>query len=199
PPRGAFKCATFGEVSPKLPCGTTSIVAKQTMESARGTSKHSSSTNGDIPMVGKDQLAHLGDEITCLMWASAFTIAVGQYVTQVITVKGDPPFDVPHFEYVTGALAMEVTFNHAQEKRVNAWLLERCLTEDEQGPWRKYINNDSPVPLKTKNEDDLNRANFLAFSQHLQYKITGKLAFVSDYQGKLYSVSTIVRSTDDGF
>ncbi|KLO07949.1 hypothetical protein SCHPADRAFT_835928, partial [Schizopora paradoxa] len=158
---------------------------KQTMESARETTKHSSSTNVDVPMVGKEQLAHLGDEVTCLMWASAFTTAVTRYVTQVITDKGNPPFQVPHFEYVTGALAMEVTFNHAQEKRVNAWLVERRISKEEQGPWRKYINNDSPVPLKQTNEDDITRAHFLAFSQHLQYKITGKLAFVSDYQGKL--------------
>ena len=79
PPRGAVKCATFGEVSPKLPCGSSRIVAKQTMESARETPKRSSNTNGSIPMVGKDQLAHLGDEITCLMWAAGFMKAVTRW------------------------------------------------------------------------------------------------------------------------
>ncbi|KAJ7846390.1 hypothetical protein B0H14DRAFT_2293822, partial [Mycena olivaceomarginata] len=62
-----------------------------------------------------------------------------------------------------------------------AWTIE----ESQEGRFRKYINNQAPVPNTFLFDcEDANRALFLAFTQHWQYKRThGLLAFVSDYQG----------------
>ena len=82
------------------------------------------------------------------------------------------------------ALAVEADINSAQQRKVNSWLIEERIDPEEEGRWRKFINNDSPVPLHMQTESDVERGEFLAFSQHYQYLWSGKLAFVSDYQGE---------------
>ena len=69
----------------------------------------------------------------------------------------------------------------------NVFLIEEVIRGDEQGPFRKYLNNVSPVPLPISCGDDDERAKFLSFSQHVQYWKTKKQAFVSDYQGKQFT------------
>jgi len=61
--------------------------------------------------------------------------------------------------------------------------LEEIIGED-QGSFRKYLNNVSAVPLSFNHNEDMEQAQFLAFMQHVQYYKMKKLAFVSDYQGK---------------
>ena len=46
------------------------------------------------------------------------------------------------------------------------------------------MNNISATPTHFANEEDEEWANFLAFTQHVQYFKTKKMAFVADYQGK---------------
>lgn len=172
--RGTFKCSTLAELSPKLPCGSSLIVAKQVLGSS------------GRPLTGQPQLAALADEVTCLMWASAFCNEVSAFVYSKLSARrgDDLPFDIPHFEYVTAALALEIDMNTAQQKRVTAYLIESRISLEAQGTWRKYINNDSPMPLPLEEADDRIRAEFLSFSQHFQYMLTKKLAFVSDFQGE---------------
>lgn len=76
----------------------------------------------------------------------------------------------------------------------NVFLIEEVIREDEQGPFRKYLNNVSPVPLPMSCDEDVERAMFLSFSQHVQYWKTKKQAFVSDYQGKPYERLSHVES-----
>jgi len=69
-------------------------------------------------------------------------------------------------------------------KQNNAvFLVEEVIAEEKQGPFRKYLNNVSPIPLMMTCKEDEDRALFLAFSQHVQYWKTKKQVFVSDYQG----------------
>jgi hypothetical protein len=76
-----------------------------------------------------------------------------------------------------------------------AWTIE----ESREGRFRKYINNQAPVPNTFLFDcEDANRALFLAFTQHWQYKRThGLLAFVSDYQGEMYSDLMCLQATED--
>jgi len=64
------------------------------------------------------------------------------------------------------------------------FLLEEVIDMDAEGPFRKYLNNVSSEPLAMDTKKDEERANLLAFSQHVQYWKTKKQVFVSDYQGK---------------
>ncbi|KAJ7911744.1 hypothetical protein B0H13DRAFT_2328010 [Mycena leptocephala] len=62
--------------------------------------------------------------------------------------------------------------------------VEECIDESWKGEFRKYINNNAPTPSSFLFDcENQNRAQFLAFSQHWQFRRTHGLAFVSDYQG----------------
>ncbi|KAJ7222040.1 hypothetical protein C8J57DRAFT_1536430 [Mycena rebaudengoi] len=45
------------------------------------------------------------------------------------------------------------------------------------------MNNRNTIPVKFTDAGNRRRADFLSFTQHVQYWTTYKLAFVSDYQG----------------
>jgi len=45
------------------------------------------------------------------------------------------------------------------------------------------LNNTSAVPCHFVDEDDNDRAAFLAFAQHVQYFKTKKRAYIADFQG----------------
>ncbi|KAJ7240247.1 hypothetical protein C8J57DRAFT_1562859 [Mycena rebaudengoi] len=53
------------------------------------------------------------------------------------------------------------------------------------------MNNRNTIPVKFTDAGDRRRADFLSFTQHVQYWTTYKLAFVSDYQGISLSLSCI--------
>ncbi|KAF8268498.1 hypothetical protein EI94DRAFT_1518284, partial [Lactarius quietus] len=88
------------------------------------------------------------------------------------------PVEIPPFRFVTTGLAM-TTFP-SDNKEV--FLVEE-LIQEEDGPWRKYINNNSSHPCYFSDIENRQRAEFLAFCQHVQYWRTGCLAFTSDFQG----------------
>ena len=63
--------------------------------------------------------------------------------------------------------------------------MKQYIETSRKGPFIKYINNGFASPLGGT-EITLahrRRAEFLCFTQHVQYALTAKLAFVSDYQG----------------
>ena len=70
------------------------------------------------------------------------------------------------------------------DQKPAVFLVEEVIAEDQQGSFRKYLNNVSPVPQVMSRKEDEDRASFLAFTQHVQYWRTKKQAFVSDYQGQ---------------
>jgi hypothetical protein len=61
--------------------------------------------------------------------------------------------------------------------------LEEVVGEKE-GPFRKYLNNVSAVPVSFMDKENDEHAQFITFMQHVQYFKTRKLAFISNYQGK---------------
>ena len=82
--------------------------------------------------------------------------------------------------FVEAALAIEQV---EDGKDARVFLLEEVIGKDEGRFW-KYMNNVSPIPPQFADKKDEERAQFLAFTQHVQYFKMKKLAFVSDYQGK---------------
>ncbi|KAI0290099.1 alpha-kinase family-domain-containing protein [Multifurca ochricompacta] len=119
-------------------------------------------------------------EIACLVWAHVLLNLVYKFVDKSITSHGVPPFQIPRMCFVEASLAIEHVTSEFDEAR--AFLLEEVIGGDE-GHFRKYLNNVSAAPVSFTNEDDEEQAEFLAFSQHVQYFKTKKMAFVADYQG----------------
>ncbi len=99
---------------------------------------------------------------------------------------------IPQFRFVEAGYGME----GEEVANRQAFLIEEWIdtSETAQGKFRKYVNNNSPRPVEGLDEEDSYRARFLCFTQHVQYVEFGKLAFVSDYQGRNCCPMTTARS-----
>ncbi|KAG6848359.1 hypothetical protein H0H93_000889 [Arthromyces matolae] len=133
----------------------------------------------NIPHDGRTQAKELTVEIACLVWAGALLRLVYRYIESEMAIRGNPPFNIPQFRFVEAALAIEQV---EAGKEAQVFLLEEVIGGT-KGPFRKYLNNVSPVPLPLDGNEDQERGEFLAFTQHVQYFRTKKKIFVSDYQG----------------
>lgn len=131
----------------------------------------------NIPHNSVTQVRNLTMEITCLVWAGVLLNLVYKFIDKGITSHGVPPFQIPRMRFVEASLAIERVTSEFDEAR--AFLLEEVIGGDE-GHFRKYLNNVSDAPVSFTNKDDEERAEFLAFSQHVQYFKTKKMAFVAD-------------------
>ena len=178
PFQGAFKIAHFGHTDIPLFGNSTQVCIKQTFSTSEYSKKH-------VVYQGQTQATNLSVELNCLGWASALMDLVYKFMKKEECVRGSPPFEVPQMRYVQAGLAI----SNDAEGRQNAYLLEEFINSDDPGWFVKYLNNNSAKPRKFKDEKLSIRAEFLSFSQHVQFIETGSQAFVSDLQGKLDSES----------
>jgi hypothetical protein len=180
--KGGFKLAAFGRSMPAV-FKTETICAKRAYSAVErvvdvGGSLRKKTVN--VPHDGEKQFQCLMMEVSCLVWAQALLDIVYDYIRETDDF-GNLPFNIPHFRFVTAAIAIEQSSSAVVKK---TFLLEEVIDTDAEGPFRKYLNNVSSEPLAMDTKKDEERANFLAFSQHVQYWKTKKQVFVSDYQGK---------------
>ena len=181
---GSFKVATKGFCTPSLFGGKPTVSAKQAYLAA---DRHGKAWTLDNPPekpeilgFGQQQLK-LKTELKAIAWGSALL----NYVYEFIKMKKqDTVIDIPEFRFVKAALGTEG--QEVLENQRQLYLLEEFIETDPygQGAFRKYVNNANAKPLGGLNSVNRRRARFLCFTQHVQYMMTGKLAFVSDYQGK---------------
>lgn len=172
PKLGSFKEARFGHTSiPIFGRASRKVCIKQAIYRNPGSKKA-------LRYDGHAQAEKLSLEIKCSYWANALMDLVYDYISEVHETKGTPSFDVPNVRFVKTALAT------VQGATPNAFLLEEVIDAERDGPFRKYVNNDSTMPaLGLKSAMDLHLASFFVFCQHVQYLKTERLAYVSDYQG----------------
>ncbi|KAH9948916.1 hypothetical protein B0H21DRAFT_689337 [Amylocystis lapponica] len=159
---GSFKKALFGTSteplfrSHKNPGSKHPLCAKQTY--------YTGNKGSLLPYDSRKQARLLFVEVKCLVWADLLLRLVYDFIRRECAKRGKPSFDIPQFRYIEAALAVEQGGNLA-------------------GVFRKYINNEHAVPLKLRHPEDTVLAEFLAFTQHVQYWKTQKIAFITDYQG----------------
>ncbi|KAI6154961.1 hypothetical protein BKA82DRAFT_3968254 [Pisolithus tinctorius] len=78
------------------------------------------------------------------------------------------------------------------------YLLEEKI-EGGHAVFKKFIHNMDCGPSLDEYEDGYDIAEFLAFTQHVQYTKTGGLTFISDYQGKCTLIpNSLDSSVGDG-
>ncbi|KAK2460511.1 hypothetical protein APHAL10511_007474 [Amanita phalloides] len=191
--KGGFKIAAFGTSTTNLfkSSVTQDVCAKRTYHVVERVTEDNGSLVTkfmDVPHDSQKQFQNLSMEITCIVWAQALLNVVYDFITAETVSLGQPPFQIPKFRFVESVLAVEHPSDSdaragAAGQKTTIFLVEEVIAEDLQGPYRKYLNNISPVPLSMASKEDVDRAKFLAFSQHVQYWKTKKQAFVSDYQG----------------
>ena len=167
--QGAFKQAGSGCTDQPVLGDSNSVMVKQCFYNVDGNT---------IPFDNHTQITKLSMEINCLRWSSALMRLTYDFIDGHIKNHGSAPFVIPHMRFVKSALAI------VHDTR-DTFLLEEVIDEDAVGDFIKYIGNGSATPLDHLEGEQLNRAKFLCFCQHLQYNMTKNFAFVSDFQGML--------------
>ena len=66
-----------------------------------------------------------------------------------------------------------------------AYILEELLLPGKKSDFVKYLHNASATSELSLDDPDYQHAKFLMFIQHVQYAITGGVAYVSDFQGMM--------------
>ena len=103
---------------------------------------------------------------------------VYDYINNFIKVHGKPSFNIPEIRFVKSALAVIDTTHET-------YMVEEVIDEVVDGAFVKYIGNGSVKPLDfLSGTAAAYLAQFLSFSQHVQYVKTKGLAFIGDFQGK---------------
>lgn len=168
---GTFKQSYRGHAEPDLFDGSSAVCVKQ---------RFWTDQYGDRWVYnGRDQLKRLLPEIQCLVYATALFNTSLRWIEDQQRIHGPPAgVSVPQMRFVNAYLAYKSGAN------TDVFLLEEWIDTSKEGKFVKYINNNSALPLRFEDEEANMRAEFLAFTQHVQYWLTGGLAFITDYQGK---------------
>ncbi|KAG1819319.1 uncharacterized protein BJ212DRAFT_1268707 [Suillus subaureus] len=143
-----------------------------------------------------DELQKLFREANILYWSKSLLKLTYNFVDHSITSSPEPPpFMVPCVQLVEAGLAL--CHNQGGSKPGAVFLLEE-LIEGSDDMFVKFIHNMDINPLLNELDYGYDMAEFLVFTQHVQYIKTGKLVFISDYQGMSDSVTYSILSTADG-
>lgn len=107
-----------------------------------------------------------------------------------------PDFEIPQLRFVNAGLTIgyATTFGGGGSWSVNckaglvsmAYLVEELIPDAKSCV--KFIHNGTCRPLPHLDDPAYEIAEFLAFTQHIQYIKTGGMAYISDYQGKFLPV-----------
>jgi len=151
--KDGFKLAAFGTSMPAIfnsKAGDSELIcvkrAYDTVERVVEVSGTLKKKIVNIPYEGERQFQHLTMEVTCLMWAQVLLGLVYEFIEAETKECAKLPFNILQFCFVNAAIATEVT-KHSMSSKKTTFLLEELIDADLEGPFRKYINNISPVPL----------------------------------------------------
>ncbi|KAI6032478.1 hypothetical protein EDC04DRAFT_2571972, partial [Pisolithus marmoratus] len=136
-----------------------------------------------------DELPKLHCEANTLYWAKALLMMTYDFIDGAIaSANSPPPFEIPCLHFIEAGLALA----HSQ-------LMKGPTKPKLSGTICSYIHNMDCRPSMSVDMHGYDIAEFLAFTQHIQYSKTGGLVFISDYQGKLCECSyTSGSSVSDG-
>ena len=134
-----------------------------------------------------DELDKLYREANVLYWAKSLFQLTYDFIDRAVgKATTPPPFNIPQLCFVDAGLLLAIKSSSVKApSAVNVqtpYPAEELITCDE--PFVKYIHNGDPTPMPEPYEPGYDIAQFLAFTQHVQYVKTGGLAYISDYQGK---------------
>lgn len=125
---------------------------------------------------GTEEQGYIYCEVCCLDWARTLLDLTYKFIQDFEEGVKHFPGTIPRLHFVEAAVA---------KSRVEKFFLVEEWIDTSQAQFIKYINNGRATPCVPKNapEETLNIANFLCFAQHVQFQVTGRTMFTSDYQG----------------
>ncbi|EGO02427.1 hypothetical protein SERLA73DRAFT_47425, partial [Serpula lacrymans var. lacrymans S7.3] len=142
----------------------------------------SASPSGRKRLAIKDELAKMLVEANCMYWGCSLMKIVYQFISNSNCKEGLtelPPPTVPRLCMVYSTIAVPVV----PSLKSAVYLLEERI----EGDFVKYINNNSASPRPGLNNKQKLIAEFLCFTQRVQYHLSHGLAFLSDFQGSSFS------------
>lgn len=128
----------------------------------------------------EDELAKTLDEANCLYWGAALMGMAYTFVDQMLKtgkVQKDVEKLVPRLRLVRAALVIPVDIDDS-DSHANYLIEERI-----SGTFVKYINNNSAVPARILDSKEAEIGLFLCFVQHIQYRLSNEMVYLSDFQG----------------
>ena len=138
-------------------------------------------------------------EANVLYWAKALLKMTYDFIGCAINnASAPPPFEIPRLCFIDAGLVLaysSVTIVTSNTDRtgqlvkpggsaVNTMYLAEELIPTSLGKgFKKYIHNGDAVPCDLFDAEADKMAEFLAFTQHVQYAKTDGQVYISDYQG----------------
>lgn len=136
----------------------------------------------------KTELIKMIDEGNIMYWSNSLIDFTYAFIDNTVTTSDiPPPFSIPRFRFVHAGLAVV----HDQSGSAPAstsvsmrrvYLVEEFINEKEE-PFVKYIHNGHAVPIIEQDDPFYELAQFLSFTQHVQYSKSGEQVYISDLQG----------------
>ncbi|TCD65767.1 hypothetical protein EIP91_002206 [Steccherinum ochraceum] len=145
--------------------------------------------NGEKPISrvipGDKQAATLLMELECLVYGSALLELAKDFVRKKHAADPTlydryPEGGMPPVRFVNAAIGQDLRQDKSSPK---TFLLEEEIEQEAHGHFVKYVHNRKPIPVSGLDKREKEIAEYLCFTQHVQYWKTGKLMFVTDYQG----------------
>ncbi|KAJ7432411.1 hypothetical protein B0H11DRAFT_2380901 [Mycena galericulata] len=164
-----------------------SLVAAKRMHRKRTKKADSNSTVvSRYPPV--DDYAHTLQKANLLYWGSSIMDFTYSFIQHFISKTAEkPPFDIPELRFVHAGVAVsheQVAGNNVATASSirRTYLLEEFI-DTETEDFVKFIHNGNAVPLLQPDDPLYSIAEFLCFTQHVQYFKTDGAVFLSDLQG----------------
>ncbi|KAL4079453.1 hypothetical protein J3A83DRAFT_4409655 [Scleroderma citrinum] len=146
-----------------------------------------------IHLTLKDESKQLYTEANALYWAKSLLQMTYEFVdTAVKAAQAPPPFQIPCLHFVDAGLLLAyephvATVATAKPPKpggtVSTMFLAEELIPASEGDFMKYIHNSDATPCDLFDTKADKIAQFLSFTQHVQYSKTGGQVYISDYQG----------------
>ncbi|KAJ7077313.1 hypothetical protein B0H15DRAFT_805289 [Mycena belliarum] len=131
-------------------------------------------------------------EANVLQWASSIMTFTYSFIYHFLeNSPTPPPFEIPDIRFVHAGVAViyeqQATGPAAnpQSKICRTYLIEELIDASvgRRDSFHKFINNGSAVPVPTDDEALAAIAEFLSFTQHVQFYKTAGMVYISDLQG----------------
>ncbi|KAJ7067440.1 hypothetical protein C8F01DRAFT_980196, partial [Mycena amicta] len=127
-----------------------------------------------------------------LQWSTSIFGLSDAFIEDVIQRHGQPPFTVPSPRFIHAAVAfvhspLPAVGSSKQTNNVARSYLAEELIDGHDRLFRKFIGNANAKPVASILADPdpavVETAEFLAFTQHVQYWKTKGMVYLSDLQG----------------
>ena len=140
-------------------------------------------------------------EANILYWAKVLLKLTYDFIDRAVNdASALPPFEIPCLCFIDAGLVFAYSFatvaTNASEKTGQSvrpggtvstiYLAEGLIPTSSEGEFVKYIHNGNAVPCDLFDTEANKIAEFLAFTQHVQYAKTDGQVYISDYQGMFF-------------